>query len=514
MYELSINNAARERFQDYSLSELNSALDADQQRLVSLIERGRGPYLLRGSAGTGKTSVLIHGLFAATRYRPLLRNSRILYVTYTNALAVTAGNQIARLSRPSNPLIDVRTAYSIVSEIIRSGPGNEEQLDIKDHDNPDLSNQLEAAIGDYENIVSDGLRKMVAVLVRRGMTTEYLLGEIEEVLVANNFQSVFSYYDHTRSRKKFRLSRPERAIVWNIARSFEQRLESRRWTTWPRRARTARQIVENNDHSIPNYDAIFIDEAQDLPPNIIHLLVELCRSDDDNVERLFLSTDADQTIYGSGQAWIGVHPDLQLTGRSQILRKNYRCTPEIAEAAKAYFSGAELEDERPTSEYVFSGPVPVFIHVLDRREELDTIATFLRSSTQMIGRGLDVCAVLVPSHERGRQIARGLVASGIAAEFMLRKDVDLNFEGVKVLTLHSAKGLGFPIVAVCLATQADHRVSDPNEQQELFDYLKRLNHMGMTRSLHALLVTLPATHRPERFAGVAPPLWQQGRPQN
>lgn len=215
MYEHSINKAARERFQDYSLSELNSALDPDQQRLVSLIERGRGPYLIRGSAGTGKTSVLIHGLLglAASRYRALLKNSQVLYVTYTNALAVTTKNQIARLSRPSFPMIDVRTAYSIVSEVIRSDPSSEEQLTIKDNDDPDLSSQLEAAIGHYEQDVSDGLRKMTAALVRREMTTEYLLDEIEEVIVGNNFQSAFAYYDYARSRKRVRLSRPERAII-------------------------------------------------------------------------------------------------------------------------------------------------------------------------------------------------------------------------------------------------------------------------------------------------------------
>lgn len=167
-------------------------------------------------------------------------------------------------------------------------------------------------------------------------------------------------------------------------------------------ARTARRNVENDDHSMPNYDAIFVDEAQDLPPNIIHLLVELSRTDDGRVERLFLSADADQTIYGSGQAWIGIHPDLLLTGRSQTLRKNYRCTREIAEAARAYFSGAELEDEKPEYEYVFSGPVPMYTHVSGRRDEIDAIATFLRLSTKSISRDLSVCAALVPSWERGR----------------------------------------------------------------------------------------------------------------
>lgn len=95
---------------------------------------------------------------------------------------------------------------------------------------------------------------------------------------------------------------------------------------------------------------------------------------------------------------------------------------------------------------------------------------------------------------------------------MLREDVDSDSHGVKVLTLHSAKGLGFPIVAVSLVTQAGLHVSNPNEQLELFNHQKRLNYMAFTRSLHALFVTLPLRHRVDRFAGVRPTLWHAGWP--
>ena len=50
------------------------------------------------------------------------------------------------------------------------------------------------------------------------------------------------------------------------------------------------------------YDAVVIDEAQDLDANCLRLLVALCRT----ANRLFLTADANQSIYGSGFRWTDV----------------------------------------------------------------------------------------------------------------------------------------------------------------------------------------------------------------
>ena len=66
--------------------------------------------------------------------------------------------------------------------------------------------------------------------------------------------------------------------------------------------------------------------------------------------RVFLTADADQSIYGSGFRWADVHEGLKFKGRTGILRANFRSTREIGEAARAYLADGTLEKESVTPE--------------------------------------------------------------------------------------------------------------------------------------------------------------------
>ena len=48
---------------------------------------------------------------------------------------------------------------------------------------------------------------------------------------------------------------------------------------------------------------------------------------------LFLTADANHSLYNRGFRWSHVHEQLQVTGRTRILRRNYRSTRQIAHAA-------------------------------------------------------------------------------------------------------------------------------------------------------------------------------------
>jgi superfamily I DNA/RNA helicase len=68
----------------------------------------------------------------------------------------------------------------------------------------------------------------------------------------------------------------------------------------------------------PVYDAVVVDEAQDLDPNTLRLLTQLCR----HPNRLFITADANQSIYGSSFRWNDIHQDLKFVGRTGILKVN------------------------------------------------------------------------------------------------------------------------------------------------------------------------------------------------
>src|SRR5690606_21164174 len=102
-------------------------------------------------------------------------------------------------------------------------------------------------------------------------------------------------------------------------------------------------------------------------------------------------------------------------------------------------------------------------------------------------------AVLVPSSEVGTPLAEALRDHGLPARFMPSRDFDLDEPGVKVTTLHAAKGLEFPIVVVAhvgagrLPRQTT--ATDPEERAAFDDGQRRLFYVGCTRGMRRLLVT-------------------------
>ena len=73
---------------------------------------------------------------------------------------------------------------------------------------------------------------------------------------------------------------------------------------------------------------------------------------------------------------------------------------------------------------------------------------------------------------------------------MRRGGVDLSFDGVKVLTMHNAKGLEFPIVAVVGLAHGRMPWTDPNDptQREETDKLQRAFFVACSRAMRRLLV--------------------------
>ena len=109
------------------------------------------------------------------------------------------------------------------------------------------------------------------------------------------------------------------------------------------------------EHVTPIYDYVFIDEAQDLKPVAIRFCIGLSQKPD----KVFLTADTNQSIYGNGLSWSKVATDLRFQGRARILKRNYRTTAEIWSAIKQLAPDSEGSD-RETLEVdtVYHGPFP------------------------------------------------------------------------------------------------------------------------------------------------------------
>jgi superfamily I DNA/RNA helicase len=307
-----------------------------------------------------------------------------------------------------------------------------------------------------------------------------------------------------------RLNAIQRQAVWRVYEELSQILVRQRKQTWRQARATAEASVSQGDVKLL-YDAVIIDEAQDLDPSVVRILVRLC----DKTNRLFITADANQSIYGSGFNWADVHECLRFQGRTNVLKANYRSTREIGEAAHAYLAGGVLDDEPVEREYVHSGALPVMRKVYSGGEEVRLLSRFLPAAAHDCRLGIGACAILCPTVKAGKAIAAELTLRGIEATFMSGNDLDLSHPGVKVLTLNSAKGLEFPVVALAGFIHSNWYSHVPvniteEEREEFLAVDRRTMFVGMTRAMRALMVTVPVRARSPLMEGFDGRYWNLG----
>lgn len=313
--------------------------------------------------------------------------------------------------------------------------------------------------------------------------SEFLFDEMNEVIVGRETGSLNEYESTKRvGRGRWRrISQKQRKHVWEFALAAWRELRKRD------RCLRAHLFVDAKKHADPVYDYVFIDEAQDLPPVAIRMCMKLAK-DERNV---FLTADRNQSIYTSGFSWKGVQESLNMRGRSTILRRNHRTTREIIDAIRPLLADYKRVDPETLldTEFVRSGLRPELRFA--GGDEVGVVARWLR---QVVAEEPDLdmahAAVLCPRNDDCKHVASVLKASGLSAMYMTGKSVDLGYDGVKVMTMHTAKGLQFPIVVVVGLEAGKLPFTDVNdpEQREDTDRWRRVFFVACSRAMHRLLV--------------------------
>ncbi len=312
------------------------------------------------------------------------------------------------------------------------------------------------------------------------------------MIEARQLATLETYLAAARPGRRVPLNELQRTAVWRLRELFLAALEQMGCLTWQMMRARAEERVRSGQGPEP-YDAVLIDEAQDLDPSLLRMLTGLCRSPN----RLFVTADANQSIYGSGFRWSDVHESLQFRGRTGILRANYRSTKEIGEAARAYLGEAGLDAEWDEDAYIHSGGIqPAMRKVQAKGEELDLLVRFLPQAARHYLLGIGACVVLCPTERGCRAIADGLATRGLDATYMTGKDLDLTQRSIKVMTHKSSKGLEFPIVALAGFLDGSYphwqqNITDEARQEGLAQERRTL-FVAMTRAMRALLVIVPA----------------------
>lgn len=482
-------------------------LDPDQERYVAWDSDATGPTLLRGGPGTGKSTVawyrvreMIEQLGAEGVERP-----RILFATYTNALVTYSKQLLDVLLGDDAEHVDIRTADSLVGTVLGRAGESIKRLGPKER----AALQREA----WEGVDLEGNAVQVAAqrqaLERLG--PRYVFEEIGVVIQGRDLQTLDDYLEAPRPGRRVLPGDSGRRAIWAVHEAYRSLLRARGYETWHEARAHAARLVEEGRSSLEPYDAVVVDEAQDLDFNALRLLAAVCRAPN----RLFLTADESQSIYPAGFEWGDVHAKLAGTETVRVLALNHRSTRQITEAARDYLAAGVPEELAPDEQrYRHDGPLPAVRSLSSRDDEADLVARFLRGATKDLRLTIGSGAVFAPTSRSGQGLAEALEERGIPAAFHDSKSFELDDNTVVVLPLQAAKGLEFPVVAVAGFVRGHYpRYPDHVDQESKVDWLvreRRTLFVAMTRAMRALLVVTPEGNDSMLFDGFDPTLWNTG----
>ncbi|MCH8619862.1 3'-5' exonuclease [Undibacterium sp. TS12] len=238
------------------------------------------------------------------------------------------------------------------------------------------------------------------------------------------------------------------------------------------------------------YDAVLIDEGHDFKPEWFKLVVQMIHPDTNSL--LVLYDDA-QSIYNGPKklrfsfSSVGV----QAKGRTTILKLNYRNTAEILSVARAFAdellkTNETEEDQVPTVQPMSAGrhgAKPLLIKLPTLKAEADFLANKLVEANRT-GTPWNDMAVIYRRYGIGQQMTEALKRRDIPFQWQQdkKKVFAPSHDGVKIITMHSSKGLEFPLVCIPAIGVSSSEEDDIQDEA-------RLLYVAMTRATQELVMT-------------------------
>jgi superfamily I DNA/RNA helicase len=320
--------------------------------------------------------------------------------------------------------------------------------------------------------------------------------EFEQLIKGKGLSQRDDYLAIARYGRGSPLRRRARLAVWDVYETYQDHLQKRGLLDWQDVTLQAYQELWSQPLSEP-YDHVVIDEAQDLTVMQLRAAQRLNKGGAASQERsIFLVGDVAQTLYSRGFRW--KEAGLPVVGRSYSIRRNFRNTRQIAEASAllyAYNRRLKLSEDYvdPTfTERQGAWPIVLECDVTDRepRAVYDKILSLVEDQRFRLAD----FAILSPTRALCDTYRDALKMVQIPCVVYTEKEFDILEERVKILTIHSAKGLEFPIVFLVGLHNGTlpRRIRGWDDEEAAIELERNRNvmYVGMTRAAEALyLVT-------------------------
>jgi mRNA-degrading endonuclease RelE of RelBE toxin-antitoxin system len=458
---------------DYPWDKWTVFLHPDQRQWVE--RTYSGPARVSGSAGTGKTIVALHRAVHLARRDP---NARVLLTTFSDTLAHALRVRLRRLVGEDPRLgerVDVQSIQRVAARLYESQFGP-------------------AQVAEPGHV--EALLKVVATETSLRVSPAFLRQEWHDVVDAWQVETWEAYRDVKRLGRKTRLPENQRAQLWSVFETVQERLRAKGLVSQAGMLHKLTQAMPTRRN--PPYDHAVVDEAQDIGVAQLRFLAALGQG---RPESLFFAGDLGQRIFQQPFSWRSLGVDIR--GRSRTLHVNYRTSHQIRACADRLLGPSvsdvdeNLEDRTGTVS-VFNGPAPAIQTFPSASAEAKAVAEWLRSRVEEGVHPREV-GIFVRSDAQLGRATDAVTQAGLGFQ-ILDERTESTGDGATVATMHLGKGLEFRAVVV-MACDDDvvplaeriESLGDAADLQDVYDTERHLLYVACTRARDQLLVTSGGT---------------------
>jgi hypothetical protein len=456
--------------QDYERSVLK--LSAEQQRAVDLIKE-TGDYLIKGPAGTGKTLVVMHAV-----QKELDRSREELGLTDERAVGVfTFTKSLARFNRYLAHVLGSDTPDAVIKHV--DSVYQQELTGLGYHIRYSRNNEFE--------------RELIGSYSLPFLPLDQLVLEVNDFIFGNDLSEEDYVEQHVPRRGlKQPLSRNQREQVWAVSRQVVEEMERTKAVTKfygvGLLKRKAKEDPAFRERLLMR--RVFIDEAQDLTAVELQFMKQI------SANGVVVVGDQQQMIYRLGGSYLQAGIDIR--GKTQILKVNYRNTDQICRLSEIYrgLDGEVDDNDLGMGEAFRIGPAPELFTADSTKALYENVARRIEFFLSQLNYEPENLAIIAPTNGILEAMAKFLTRNGVKSCLVNDKKFDFETsEGVRLSTMHSAKGLEFPVVFLVvpkLPGNTDIAQTQAIKQQ------RNLIYVSLTRAMDNLQIF--TLNDPEEFA--------------
>jgi hypothetical protein len=249
------------------------------------------------------------------------------------------------------------------------------------------------------------------------------------------------------------------------------------------------KAVDQGHIPAEQYDAVLIDEAHDFEPQWLALAAKMVNP---RTKALMVVYDDIQAIYKGRERPVWKQLGIEASGRTTVLKINYRNTAQILAFARRFAAdvigapGTTAGDEQAVllpEDAGRQGLDPDVRRCVNLDAEAHCIAEWFLGRKRA-GYEWPQMACLYPEHWVGERIAEILAKHEVPVDLVKNNKNRISTKrlAVRLLSMHTAKGLEFPCVAIAgLGLLGRHG--------ETVEESVRLTYVGVTRATHEALLT-------------------------